>query len=467
MVAGPSDHKRVAMNDKKVISGFSKLPKAGKLAWLVETFLRDPEKAVRELRSFWHQDEDVQRILDGFSENTVSNYYLPFGIAPNFLIDGKIYAVPMVIEESSVVAAASSAAKFWLDRGGFRTEVLATRKVGQVHFSWGGPIERLYRLFDELKEALLRDAAPITANMEQRGGGVLDIELIDLSELEPDYYQLKVHFETCDSMGANFINTVLEEFGGTLVRFVDEHPAFEGSDRDLIVIMSILSNYTPECIVRAWVECPVDELNGLCADMDGPTFADRIRRAVRIAHIDPHRAATHNKGIFNGVDAVVLATGNDFRAIEACGHTFAARDGKYRSLSDCSVEDGKFRFWLDLPIAVGTVGGLTRLHPLASRSLELLGNPSAAELMSIIAAVGLAQNFAALRSLVTTGIQKEHMKMHLQNILHHLGTTEREVIEAVKFFKDHVVSFSAVRDFLEFFRQENKLPDPTLVFKKG
>ena len=314
---------------------------------------------------------------------------------------------------------------------------------------------------------LLRDAAPITANMEQRGGGVLDIELIDLSELEPDYYQLKVHFETCDSMGANFINTVLEEFGGTLVRFVDEHPAFEGSDRDLIVIMSILSNYTPECIVRAWVECPVDELNGLCADMDGPTFADRIRRAVRIAHIDPHRAATHNKGIFNGVDAVVLATGNDFRAIEACGHTFAARDGKYRSLSDCSVEDGKFRFWLDLPIAVGTVGGLTRLHPLASRSLELLGNPSAAELMSIIAAVGLAQNFAALRSLVTTGIQKGHMKMHLQNILHHLGATEREVIEAVKFFKDHVVSFSAVRDFLEFFRQENKLPDPTLVFKKG
>lgn len=438
----------------KTISGFSRLTKEEKLRWATERFFAQPEQALQELKSFWHADPEQQRILEGFSENTISNYYLPLGIAPNFLINGRDYAVPMVIEESSVVAAASSAAKFWQSRGGFRAEVIATRKVGQVHFSWQGQANKLRQYLPAIEAQLRQDASHITSNMEKRGGGVLSMELIDLSEQEPGYHQLRVSFETCDSMGANFINSVLEEFGLSLQRFVAEHPDFEGPEADLEVIMAILSNYTPDCMVRAWVECPVEAMAGACGDMSAQAFAEKIAKAVRIAHIDPFRATTHNKGIFNGIDAVVLATANDFRAIEACGHAYAARDGQYRSLSHCTVADGHFKFWMDLPLAVGTVGGLTRLHPIARLSLELLGQPSAEELMAIIAATGLAQNFAALRSLVTTGIQKGHMKMHLLNILNHLQANEAEQARAVDFFKDKVVSFTAVRDYLQRSRSQ-------------
>jgi hydroxymethylglutaryl-CoA reductase len=183
--------------------------------------------------------------------------------------------------------------------------------------------------------------------------------------------------------------------------------------------------------------------------MDAHQLARRFATAVRIAWIDPYRATTHNKGIFNGIDAVVMATGNDFRAIEACGHTYAARSGQYRSLSTCTIKDGILKFELKIPLAVGTVGGLTALHPLAKRSLEMLGNPTASELMMIIATVGLAQNFGAVRSLVTTGIQHGHMKMHLTNILHQLGATEEEASAAQCYFKDQTVSFSAVRTYLK------------------
>jgi hydroxymethylglutaryl-CoA reductase len=439
----------------KSIAGFSKLSKEEKIDWLAAHFLDNPAQAKAELASFWHRDEALQRVFDGFSENTVSNYYLPYGIAPNFLIDGKLYAVPMAIEESSVVAAASSAAKFWFSRGGFKTQVLATRKIGQVHFNWTGEGQLLFQHFDELQARLRQDAAHLTANMEKRGGGVQAIELLDFSAVEPHYYQLKVAFETCDSMGANFINSVLEEFGSTLRIFVQEHPAFAASAGELEIIMAILSNYTPDCLVRAEVACPIEALGEDCGKAMTPQeFAEKFAKAVRIAHLDPHRAATHNKGIFNGVDAVVLATANDFRAVEAGCHTYAARDGQYRSLSHCSLEGGIFRFWLDLPLALGTVGGLTKLHPLARLSLELLGQPSAAELMSIIAATGLAQNFAALRSLVTTGIQQGHMKMHLMNILNHLGANEQETTRAAAYFEDKVVSYTGVREFLAALRQQ-------------
>lgn len=444
---------------KKTISGFSKLSKREKLRWVADNFFKDPEAVSRELMSFWLEDEEQQRIFDGFSENTISNYVLPFGIAPNFLINGKTYAIPMVIEESSVVAAAASAAKYWLRRGGFHAEIVGTTKIGQVHFSWHGQVEKLQGIFPTLKQKMLADATPITENMEKRGGGVLDVQLLDMTHLEPDYYQLQVTFETCDSMGANFINSVLERFAQTLQEFLALHPDFHEEEAQVAIIMSILSNYTPECRVRAWVECSIEEL----AEPEDKNiaevayFAEKFAKAVRIAHIDPYRATTHNKGIFNGIDAVVLATGNDFRAIEACGHTYAAQQGTYRSLSTCTLENGRFKFWLDIPLALGTVGGLTKLHPIARRSLEILDNPSAEELMKIVACVGLAQNFAAVRSLITTGIQKGHMKMHLLNILNHMNATEREMKEAVLYFKDKVVSFRAVRDFLDWLRENNPI----------
>ncbi len=442
----------VAGGRQRQVEGFSKLSRTEKVAWMTRGFLAPESNEEDFIASFLHPDAEVQRILSGLSENTLCNFPMPYGIAPNFLINGVWYAVPMVIEESSVVAAASSAAKFWSVRGGFRTNVISTIKLGQVHFSYKGNKERLFRAEEELTARLRAESGVITANMEQRGGGVRGIELLDLTHLEPDYFQLLVRFETCDSMGANFINSVLEQFGRSLTEFVETHAAFDDTDRTVEIIMAILSNYTPECIVRAEVSCPVDALLGACEHMDGPAFAQKFRKAVRIAEIDPHRAATHNKGIFNGVDAVVLASGNDFRAVEACGHAYAAKDGQYRSLSHCTVENGVFRFWMDLPLALGTVGGLTRLHPLARLTLDILGNPSAPQLMEIIAATGLAQNFAALRSLVTTGIQKGHMKMHLLNILHHLGATELEAKAAAGYFKDKIVSFSGVREFLQLQR---------------
>ncbi|HRQ31454.1 MAG TPA: hydroxymethylglutaryl-CoA reductase, partial [Saprospiraceae bacterium] len=206
--------------------------------------------------------------------------------------------------------------------------------------------------------------------------------------------------------------------------------------------------------VRVTVSCPIPELYDEKTIPNPKEFAEKFYTALQIAHVDPHRATTHNKGIYNGVDAVVLATGNDFRAIEACGHTYAARSGQYSSLSYCSVEDGTFKFWIDLPLAVGTVGGLTSAHPIARRSLEMLGNPGAEDLMKIIGAVGLAQNFAAVRSLVTTGIQKGHMKLHLSNILTQFGATEAEQQQVEKYFEDKVVSYSSVREYLEEIRKQ-------------
>ncbi len=432
----------------KTISGFSKRSKQGKIDWLTQHFLADNEgDATDVLSAFQATDAAFQQVFDGFSENTIANFPIPYGIAPNFLINGTTYAVPMVIEESSVVAAAASAAKFWSARGGFKAEVLGTTKVGQVHFTWSGNGAILRgSLFDALKAVLIEKARPITANMERRGGGIRAIELVDFTAEEPDYYQLRVQFETCDSMGANFINSVLESFGEDLTFFLAEKTNILP-----VVVMCILSNYTPECVVRASVECAIEDFH----HEDAVFYAEKFRKAIRIAQLDPYRAVTHNKGIMNGIDSVILATANDFRAIEACAHAFAARDGQYRSLSNCLIEKGRFKFWLDIPLAIGTVGGLTSLHPLAKLSMDILGKPSAAELMQIVAVVGLAQNFAAVRSLVTTGIQRGHMKMHLTNILNHLHATPTEATEAVAFFDHKMVSFTAVREFLTDFRSKN------------
>jgi hydroxymethylglutaryl-CoA reductase len=435
--------------DMKSITGFSKMSKREKIKWLVKNFFTDPEAVKKELIGFWHPDEDKQTTIDGFSENTISNYILPFSVAPNFVINGKTYCVPMVIEESSVVAAASSSAKFWADRGGFKSQVLSTRKIGHVHFRWNGDAGELAFHFPRIKKFLMEESAHLAASMVKRGGGILDIELKDFTSEEPGLYQLFASFETCDSMGANFINTVLEQFGRSLEVWFESESDFDIANRQVQVVMCILSNYTPNCIVRSEVSCPIEDLGSFDGGLiSSEEFADKFAAAVRIARIDPYRATTHNKGIFNGIDAVVIATANDFRAIEACGHAYAARDGQYRSLSYAEVKDGMFRFWIDLPLAVGTVGGLTSLHPMAKTSLQLLGNPGAKELMQVIATVGLAQNFAAVRSLVTTGIQKGHMKMHLGNILSHLNATETEKSAAEIYFEDKTVSFSSVRAFL-------------------
>lgn len=422
---------------KQPIKGFSKLSKEGKIEWLVNEHFENPSAARALLEEYWHSDAKRQQLHDDFIENTMTNYFLPFGVAPNFKINGELYTLPMAIEESSVVAAASKAAGFWLKRGGFKTTIVSTTKVGHVHFNYGGNPKTLAALFEEWKPKFFEETEETTANMRSRGGGILSVKLVNKTDVLEDYYQIEARFETCDSMGANFINTCLEQFAEVMRREIAAAEHLSEADRDLQVVMCILSNYTPECIVRAEVSCPVADLN----DDPGVTpeeFAKKFKRAVRIAEVEPYRATTHNKGIMNGIDAVIIATGNDFRAIEAACHTYASKDGQYTSLTHCEVEDGTFRFWIEVPLALGTVGGLTKLHPMVKLAHELLGHPNSETLMGIVAASGLAQNFGALRALVTTGIQKGHMKMHLFNILNQLEATPEERDEMVKFFTDKV-----------------------------
>lgn len=412
----------------KIVAGFSKLTKEEKIDWLAKTYFNNQPEIIQTLKKYWNVDEKLQQLHDDFIENTISNFYMPYGIAPNFVINGNDYVIPMVVEESSVVAAASLVAKYWSTRGGFKTEVVSTTKIGQVHFMYEGNKTDLENYFNQQKPLLLKATASITKNMEKRGGGILDIQLVDKTNKLDNYYQLHVTFETKDSMGANFINSCLEAIAKTFRK------------DDIEVVMSILSNYVPQCIVKAEVSCKVEELGG-----ENPQkFAQKFHQAVKIAEIEPYRAVTHNKGIMNGIDAVVLATGNDFRAIEAGAHAYASKDGQYKSLTHCEVKNDIFRFWIEIPLALGTVGGLTALHPMAKLSLNMMQKPSARKLMEIIATAGLAQNFAALRALTTKGIQHGHMKMHLQNILNQLEATrsEKEIITA--YFENKTVSHSAV-----------------------
>lgn len=439
----------------KPIKGFSKLSKEAKIEWLSNNYFhKDENTAEALLKSYWNNDEAIQKLHDEFIENTITNFYLPFGIAPNFLIDGKIYCLPMAIEESSVVAAAAKAANYWVKRGGFKTKIISTKKIGHVHFIWNGAKDKLQRFFESLKPILIKNTNAITKNMRQRGGGILDIELVDKTNEEPDYYQLKATFETCDSMGANFINSVLEEFARTLKAelFVAEEMTEE--EREVTIVMCILSNYTPECIVRSEVSCKVKDLveegDGITAD----EFVFKFQRAIRIAEIEPYRATTHNKGIMNGIDSVVIATGNDFRAVEACAHAYASRTGQYKSLTGVDIKDDTFIFYLEIPLALGTVGGITALHPMVKFAYQMLGNPNAQELMKITACAGLAQNFSAIRSLITSGIQKGHMKMHLLNILNQFGATEKEKEQVIEYFKDKVVSYHATENVLHKIRNK-------------
>ena len=433
------------------VTGFSKLSKEEKIDWLVANYFDGNSRAIHILKQYWNVNSQLQQLHDEFTENTLSNYYLPFGIAPNFVINGNDYVIPMAIEESSVIAAASKAAKFWQDRGGFKATVIDTEKIGQVHFIFTGEPDQLNTFFETTKPAFLSAVSSITKNMEKRGGGVLDIQLINKTTELDNYYQLHCTFETVDSMGANFINTCLEQFAETLEAEFNSSSLFS-EDASLNIIMSILSNYVPNCLVRAEVSCKIEELSTE-PNIDAHQFANDFVQAIKIAEVEPYRAVTHNKGIMNGIDAVVLATGNDFRAVEAGVHAYAAKNGQYSSLTQASVDNGLFTFSIEIPLALGTVGGLTNLHPLVKLALQMLGDPTARELMQIVAVAGLAQNFAAVRSLVTTGIQEGHMKMHLMNILNQMNATEQEKQQMVTHFKTETVTHSAVTNKLNAMRQ--------------
>ncbi len=438
----------------KEIKGFSKLSKEEKINWIVANFFKETEVAKKILKQYWNNDENLQRLHDEFSENTLSNFYLPFSIAPNFLINDKIYSIPMVIEESSVVAAASKSAKLWSSLGGFKTKIISKIKNGQVHFIFLGEKELITSYFNYIKPTLIQDTETITSNMKKRGGGIIDIELINRTSDMKGYYQINVSFDTVDAMGANFINSCLEQISKS---FKEKSSLFEENKiqpNDITIIMSILSNYVPECIIKAEVSCRVEELDKI---ENYKNFSEKFVQAVKIAQIDTSRAVTHNKGIMNGIDAISIATGNDFRAIEAGIHAYASKEGKYKGLSKAKIENDTFIFSIKIPLALGTVGGVTNLHPLVKLALEMLDNPNAEELMRITAAVGLAQNYGALRSLIISGIQQGHMKMHLINILNSLKANENEKKLAVEFFKDKIVNNRNVQNYLIKLRNSDEV----------
>jgi len=432
--------------DDSIIQGFSKYTKQQRIDVLIQKYGFDPNLA-QWLCSFEVSDENTQKIISDLSENPISNFHLPFSLAPNFVVNGKNLFFPLVSEESSVVAALGNAAGFWARRGGFHAEVLGTEKKGQVHFLWNGNLEYLQSLFPEIKLKLLAESAFFVAKMEERGGGVSGIELKSLPQILPNYFQLDVGFETSDAMGANFINSCLEQFSKSLQDFFLTSEKVSKGQHECEIIMAILSNYTPESRVQAWVECPVSDLLEGKSLQECELFARKFEQAIRISQADVSRAVTHNKGIFNGIDALAVATGNDFRAIEACGHAFAARNGQYAGLTDVQIQDGNFRFSIELTLAVGVVGGVTAIHPLAKLAMQILDRPSAKELMMYLAVAGLASNFGAVKALVSVGIQQGHMKMHLSNILNQLNIPEEKRAEIQQHFQDKTVSFSAVENY--------------------
>ncbi len=429
------------------VNGFSKKNKLEKIDWIIKTHFHNNKKARNLLFSYLNNDESIQNLHDEFIENTISNFYLPFAVAPNFLINGKYYTIPMAIEESSVVAAVSKTAKFWANLGGFKTKILGVEKVGQIHFFYNGSFKKLKSFFKKITKNIIEDLKPITSNMEKRGGGISSLELADMSKKINSYYQIFVKFNTVDSMGANFINTCLEKITEIFKFYVGEKKFLDNGSEKIDFVMSILSNYTPNCIAKASVNCKVEDLKEN-DELNDENFVENFINAVKISKVDTFRAVTHNKGIMNGIDSVVIATGNDFRSVEAGVHAYASRSGNYSGLSDAYIKDDYFYFDLTIPVSIGTVGGLTKLHPLVDWAHNLLGNPNAAELMQIIVATGLAQNFAAIKSLVTSGIQKGHMKMHLLNVLNQLGASPKQKEEAIEYFKNNLVSYKNVREFL-------------------
>lgn len=427
-----------------MINGFSQLSRREKQDFVLRKLANSGDTTL--FKKLKIEDQLLEELIESFSENVITTFPFPFSVAPNFLIDSKEYLVPFVTEESSVVAAAAKAAKFWCKRGGFHSKLIGNTKTGHIHFKCNLSNSVLLQKITGWNKQLLESVKGINQKMISRGGGIQYIRLIDKNKALENYYQIEIGFNTCDAMGANYINSCLEEIATKLsaLIFADE----DTKTASFEIIMSILSNYSPKNAVKVWVEADIDGLDDGKLGMESAHFAHKFVEAVKIAEVDVSRAVTHNKGIFNGVDSVALATGNDWRAIEANGHAFASSDGQYRSLSHAAINNNIFKFELTLPLQVGTVGGITSLHPLTKLSLEILGNPSATELMKIMASAGLASNFAAVRALTTTGIQKGHMKMHLNNLLIGLEATDEEKKKAGKHFIDKAISNSTVEKFL-------------------
>ncbi|SEL37320.1 3-hydroxy-3-methylglutaryl-coenzyme A reductase [Carnobacterium iners] len=359
----------------------------------------------------------TDQLANHMIENQLTQYSLPLGVALHFLIDNQTYQVPMVTEEPSVIAAASAAAKVIAQAGGFKTHLSERKMIGQVALK---DIPDLAHALEELslnKEIILKKANNAHPSIVKRGGGADEVEFrtIPATEHSPTFLVVHVHIDVLEAMGANIVNTMMEAIASYIETLTDGK-----------VLMSILSNYATECLATATCQIPLSLLER--GDYLGEEVRDAMIEASQFAYVDPYRATTHNKGIMNGIDAVVLASGNDWRAIEAGAHAYAARSGQYRSLSIWEKADnGDLKGSLTLPLPVGFVGGSIGIHPTAQFSQRLLSLKSAKELESVIVSVGLAQNFAALRALVTEGIQKGHMGLQAKSLAISAGASGNEI----------------------------------------
>ena len=375
---------------------------------------------------------------DHMIENVVGTYSLPVGIARHFVVNGRPVSIPMVVEEPSIVAGASFMAKLAQPSGGFTATTTAPEMIGQIQIlDLADPVAAREALLAE-KDALLAQVAEVDPVLKRLGGGPRDLEF-RLIEHSPIGAFLVAHliYDVRDAMGANAVNTAVE-------RLAPQIEAITGGR----VLLRILSNLADRRLARAQVTLLTEDL--AFDEFSGETVRDGIIEAWAFAAADPYRAATHNKGIMNGVDAVVLATGNDWRAIEAGAHAYAARNGRYTSLSTWRKdEDGNLEGVLEMPMAVGIVGGATRVHPGAQAGLKLMGVNTSADLAQIIVSVGLAQNLAALRALATEGIQRGHMTLHARQVAIAAGAEGDQVEKlAEKLVEEKTVRIDRAREIM-------------------
>lgn len=394
-------------------TGFSKKSPEERIHYLEEQdFLADSS-----LEIVTNQNLLSLSLANQMAENVIGRIALPFSLVPDVLVNGKVYQVPYVTEESSVVAAASFAAKIIKRSGGFLTTVHNRKMIGQVALYDVQDSQHAKESILNQKQQLLEIANAAHPSIVKRGGGACDLTI----EIKEDFLIVYLMVDTKEAMGANMVNTMMEALSSPL------EDISKGKS-----LISILSNYATESLVTA--TCRVD-LRFLSRQKEvAIKLAQKMTMASQLAQVDPYRASTHNKGIFNGIDAIVLATGNDWRAIEAGAHTYAVKDGQYRGLSKWSykVDDNCLEGTLTLPMPVATKGGSIGINPSVHLAHDLLGRPNAKELASIILSIGLAQNFAALKALVSTGIQAGHMKLQAKSLALLAGAKEEQISEVVK-----------------------------------
>ena len=418
-------------------NGFSKKSYQERLELLKAQALLSPER-----QESLEQDEQMSvTVADQLSENVVGTFSLPYSLVPEVLVNDQEYTVPYVTEEPSVVAAASYASKIIKRAGGFTVQVHERQMIGQVALYQVANPEQAQEKIASKKAELLELANQAYPSIVKRGGGARDLHVEEIKG-ETDFLVVYLHVDTQEAMGANMLNTMLEALKPVLEELS------QGQS-----LMGILSNYATDSLVTA--SCRI-AFRYLSRQKDhGREIAEKIALASQFAQSDPYRAATHNKGIFNGIDAILIATGNDWRAIEAGAHAFASRDGRYQGLSRWSLDTDTEELVgeMTLPMPVATKGGSIGLNPRVALSHELLGNPSAKELAQIIVSIGLAQNFAALKALVSTGIQQGHMKLQAKSLALLAGASESEVAPLVeRLIADKTFNLETAQCYLENLR---------------